>query len=384
MFSDASNCYLFVFLVLVMMEKELLYLLALQKAKGIGPINAKKLIAHTGSAESIFTQKKSVLEKINGIGRFTIQDLHNTENLKNAEKELNYVLSHNIRYTSFLDDDYPTKLQHCIDSPILLFYDGTIHYDEQPIISIVGTRKMTSYGRNFIEKLIDGIKEYNPIIVSGFAYGIDIEAHKAAIQNKLQTIAVLANGIDKIYPKVHQKYVHQVLENGGFYTEHWHDEEPLREHFLNRNRIVAGISDATIIVESADKGGSLVTAGIANSYDRDVFAVPGRTTDLNSQGCNNLIRTNRASLLNSAQDLVYMLNWDQKENTKKVIQRQLFVDLKGDEKIIYDYLLEHGKTLLDSISLACKIPIYKISGVLVNLELQGLVRPLPGKLFEII
>ncbi len=367
-----------------MKKKELLYLLALQKAKGIGPINAKKLIAHTGSAEAIFSQKKSVLEKINGIGRFTIQDLHNTENLKNAEKELNYILSHNIRYTSFLDDDYPQKLQHCIDGPILLFHDGTIHYEKQPIISIVGTRKMTSYGRNFVEKLIDGIKEYNPIIVSGFAYGIDIEAHKAAIQNKLQTIAVLANGIDKIYPKVHQKYVHQVLENGGFYTEHWHNEEPLREHFLNRNRIVAGISDATIIIESADKGGSLVTAGIANSYDRDVFAVPGRTTDLNSQGCNNLIRTNRAALLNSAKDLVYMLNWDQKENSKKVIQRQLFVDLKGDKKIIYDYLLENGKTLLDSISLACKIPIYKISGILVNLELQGFVRPLPGKLFEVI
>lgn len=367
-----------------MKEKELLYLLALQKAKGIGTINAKKLIAHLGSAEAIFTSKKQDLEKINGIGTYTIRDIHNVEILKNAEKEFEYIVSNNIKYTGFLDSDYPEKLKHCIDGPLLLFHDGNIHFEKQPIISIVGTRQMTSYGRSFIEKLINGIKEYNPIIVSGFAYGVDITAHKEAIKNKLQTIAILANGVDQMYPKVHKKYVSQVLENGGFYTEHWHDEEPLREYFLQRNRIIAGISDATIIVESASKGGSLVTAGIANSYDRDVFAVPGRNTDMFSRGCNNLIRTNRAALLNSADDLVYLLNWDQKEKTKKPIQRELFIDLEGDEKIIYEYLLKNGKTLLDAISLACKIPIYKISGVLVNLELQGLVRPLPGKLFEVI
>ncbi len=367
-----------------MNEKELLYLLALQKVKGIGTINAKKLIAHIGSAEAVFSEKKQTLQKINGIGSNTISDLYNKENLKNAAKECDYILANNIKYNSFLDDSYPEKLKHCIDGPLLLFSDGNIHYDKQPIISIVGTRKMTSYGRDFIKNLIDGIKEYNPIIVSGFAYGVDITAHKTAIKNNLQTIAVLANGIDKMYPKVHAKYIHQVLENGGFYTEHWHDEEPLREYFLKRNRIIAGLSEATIIIESAQRGGSLVTATIANSYDRDVFAVPGRTTDTFSQGCNNLIRTNRAALLNSAQDLVYLLNWDQKKNAKKIIQRQLFIDLKGDEKIIYDYLQKTGKVLLDTISLECKIPIYKISGVLVNLELQGLVRPLPGKLFEVI
>ncbi len=368
-----------------MNEKELLYLLALQKVKGIGTINAKRLIAHIGSAEAVFSEKKRILEKINGIGSAIIRHLYNPENLKNAEKEQKYILDNAIKFNSFLDNDYPEKLKHCIDGPLLLFSDGNIHFDKQPIISIVGTRKMTSYGRNFIEKLVAGIKEYNPIIVSGFAYGVDITAHKVAIKNKLQTIAVLANGIDKMYPKVHAKYVHQVLENGGFYTEQWHDEEPLREYFLMRNRIIAGLSEATIIVESADRGGSLVTASIANSYDRDVFAVPGRVTDTFSQGCNNLIRTNRAALLNSAQDLVYLLNWDQKENTKKkLIQRQLFIDLKGNEKIIYDYLQKNGKIQLDIISLKCKIPIYKISAVLVNLELQGLVRPLPGKFFEVI
>lgn len=365
-------------------EKELLYLLILQKAKGIGPINAKKLITHLGSAAAIFKEKKSLIEKINGIGTHIIKDLFNSEKRKKAEKEYDYILSNKIKYHSFQDADYPEKLKHCIDSPILLFYDGNIHLKNQPIISIVGTRKMTSYGKNFIEKLIDGITEYNPIIVSGFAYGVDITAHKAAFENNLQTLAVMANGLDKMYPKTHKKYAHQVLENGGFYTEHWHNEDPLREYFLKRNRIIAGLSEATIIIESANRGGSLVTASIANSYDRDVFAVPGRTTDTFSQGCNSLIRTNRAALLNSAEDLVYLLNWDQKKSKKKVIQRQLFIDLKGDEKTIYDYLLKNGKTLLDQISLACKIPIYKISGILVNLELQGLVRPLPGKLFEVI
>lgn len=367
-----------------MKEKELLHLLRLQKVKGIGAINAKKLITHLGSPEAVFTTKRQHLEKINGIGSRAVKDVLNSDSLKNAEKELNYILKNNITYTSFLDTNYPEKLKHCIDGPLLLFSDGSIHFEKQPVISVVGTRTMTSYGRNFIIKLIDGIKEYNPIIVSGFAYGVDITAHKEAIKNKLQTIAVLANGLDKMYPKTHKKYVASVLENGGFYTEYWHDEDPLREYFLQRNRIIAGISEATIIIESAGKGGSLVTAGIANSYDRDVFAVPGRTTDIHSQGCNNLIRTNRAALLNSAEDLVYLLNWDQRKKPKKVIQRELFVNLEGDEKIVYDYLLENGKSLLDSISLQCKIPIYKISGVLVNLELQGLVRPLPGKMFEVI
>ncbi len=367
-----------------MNEKELFYLLALQKSKGIGAINARKLILHAGSAEAVFLEKKQTLERIDGIGSFATQFLNDKATLEKAESELAFIQKHNIGYTTFLDTAYPEKLQHCADAPLLLFKDGAIHLEKQPIISIVGTRNMTTYGRDFIYKLVDDIAVYNPIIVSGFAYGVDITAHKAAIKNNLQTIAVLAHGITKIYPKSHKKYMNQVLENGGFYTEYWHDEESLREHFLQRNRIVAGISEATIIIESASKGGSLVTATIANSYNREVFAVPGRITDTYSQGCNNLIRTHKAALLNSAKDLVYLLNWDQSKKKKEVIQPQLFIDLQGDEKVIYDYLVSNGKTLLDTLSLACSIPIYKISGILVNLELKGLVKPLPGKFFEII
>ena len=266
----------------------------------------------------------------------------------------------------------------------MLFYDGNIRLENRPVISIVGTRNMTLYGKDFIEKLLSDIKPYNPVIVSGFAYGVDITAHKAALENGLQTIGILAHGLDRIYPKVHKKYMAKVLENGGFYTEYGHQTEPLRENFLQRNRIIAGISDATIVVESAVKGGALVTAEMANGYNREVFAVPGRTTDVYSQGCNSLIRTNKAQLLNSANDLMYYLNWDQLKKPEKTIQPQLFVNLQGDEKTVYDFLQQNGKNTLDHIALETKIPVFKLSSLLLGLELQGLIRPLPGKYFEVI
>ena len=242
---------------------------------------------------------------------------------------------------------------------------------------------MSSYGRDFCNNLIEELAEHNPIIVSGFAYGVDICAHKAAIKNKLQTIAVIAHGFEQIYPKVHKKYINSVNENGGFLTEFWSKEEPLRENFLKRNRIVAGISKATIIIESAEKGGSLVTADIANSYDKDVFSVPGRTTDLYSKGCNNLIKNNKAHLLTSANDIVTMLNWDIEKKPRKPIQKQLFIELNTDEQKIYDLLQKEGKQVLDVIAIACNIPIFKLSSILLQMELKGVSKPLPGKMFEL-
>lgn len=367
-----------------MESKEILYLLALQKVKGIGSINAKKLIAHLGSAQAVFTEKRSVLTKINGFGPNLLKDVNTSEILEKAAIEWEYIRQNNIKYSTFLDDDYPERLKHCIDGPILLFQDGKIQYNDQPVISIVGTRKMTSYGRSFLKTFIKDLKTYNPIIVSGFAYGVDITAHRYAMENGLQTIGVLAHGLDEMYPAEHKKYVHKVLENGGFYTEYWHDEKALRENFLMRNRIIAGLSDATIIIESAAKGGSLVTAHIANSYDRDVYAVPGRVKDTFSQGCNNLIRTNRAALLQSVENLAYMLNWDQEKKTTKPIQPRLFLDLNQEQQKIYDYLQENGKTLLDQLALDNQIPIYKLSGILVEMEMMGVIKPLPGKMFEVI
>jgi DNA processing protein len=364
-------------------EEKLLAILRLQKCKAVGDILAKKLIVNVGDVSQIFKEKATSLSKINGIGNHVLKHLFDEKNVKLAAEELKYVQENRIAYSYFLEDDYPTNLQHCIDSPILLFQDGNIDFSNQKIISIVGTRNMSSYGRDFCNQLVKDLAQYNPIIVSGFAYGVDICAHKAAVKNNLQTVAVLAHGLDEIYPKVHKKYINQVSENGGFLTEFWHNETPLRENFLKRNRIVAGISKATIIIESAAKGGSLVTADIANSYDKDVFAVPGRTTDLYSKGCNNLIKNNRAFLLNSAEEIVKMLNWDLYEKPK-VIQKKLFLDLDEKEQKIYDLLHEKGKQMLDVISLECNIPIYQLSAILLQMELKGVSKPLPGKMFELV
>ena len=368
-----------------MLKKEkLLAILRLQKTKTVGDILAKKLIAATGDVSQIFEEKSSNLLRINGIGTRMVKELLDKNNHKLAEKELKYIEENKIETSYFLESDYPKNLQHCIDAPILLFKDGNIDLENERIISVVGTRNMTAYGRDFCKQLILGLKEYNPIIVSGFAYGVDICAHKEAIKNKLQTIAVLAHGFDQIYPKVHKQYINQVNENGGFLTEFWHDENPLRENFLQRNRIVAGISQATIIIESAEKGGSLVTADIANSYSRDVFAVPGRTTDLFSKGCNQLIKNNKAAVLTSANDVAKMLNWDLEQHPAPKVQTQLFVELNNIEQKIFDYLFKNGKTVLDVIALDCQIPTYKLASLLLQLEMKGVVKPLPGKLFEVV
>jgi DNA processing protein len=364
-------------------EEKLLAILRLQKCKAVGDILAKKLIVNVGDVSQIFKEKRASLSKINGIGNHVLKHLFDEESLRRASRELKYIKENAVSYSYFLEDDYPTNLQHCIDSPILLYKDGNIDFSNQIIISIVGTRNMSSYGRDFCNKLIEDLAQYNPLIISGFAYGVDICAHKAAIKNNLQTVAVLAHGLEQIYPKVHQKDIILVKEDGGFLSEFWHDDVPLRENFLKRNRIVAGISKATIIIESAVKGGSLVTADIANSYDKDVFAVPGRTSDIYSKGCNNLIKNNRAFLLNSADEIVKMLNWDLSEKPK-IIQQQLFLELNENEQKIYDLLHEKGKQLLDVISLECNIPVYQLSAVLLQMELKGVSKPLPGKMFELV
>jgi DNA processing protein len=369
--------------IFAMNESELFYLLALQKVEGVGDIVAKKLLSHCGNAESIFKTKSSQLSSIDGIGSILLSKLKNKTIFEKAEAELQFIKNSEINVAFFQDNNYPSRLKHCIDGPLLLFSSGNIDFNDRKIISIVGTRQITSSGTEFCKKLISDLAPLNPIIVSGFAYGVDIVAHQAAIENNLQTIGVVAHGLDQIYPSVHKKYVAKMEMNGGFMTEFWSGTSPEKENFVKRNRIVAGMSEATIVIESADKGGSLITANLANDYNRDVFAVPGRTSDKFSQGCNNLIKTQKANLLTSAADIVYILNWDLEEKSKPV-QKQLFVTLENDEQKIYDYLLKSGKETLDIIALECNFPIYKISGILLNMELKGVIRPLPGKLFEAI
>ncbi|MBU2995929.1 DNA-processing protein DprA [Cellulophaga baltica] len=365
-----------------MIDTELLATLRLQRIPNIGDVTAKKLISHCGSPTTIFEDKLQNLLKIEGIGTFTLKNLFNEKYLKEAEEEFRYIKQENIKVTYFLDADYPNYLKHCIDGPILLFKKGNIQLENRKIIGVVGTRKITSYGTAFCEKLIEDLAPLNPIIVSGFAYGVDICIQKAAIKHGLQTIGCLAHGLNQIYPKVHAKYTSEVEQNGGFFTEFWSNSSPERENFLKRNRIVAGMSEATIVVESAEKGGSLVTADIAHSYNRDVFAVPGRAGDKYSAGCNTLIKQQKAQMLTSAADLVYALGWQLDDKKNKTIQRQLFIDLDESEQKIHNYLQSNGKQLLDSIALDCQMPIFKVSSTLLNMEMKGVIRPLPGKLFE--
>jgi DNA processing protein len=366
-----------------MTENNLLYALALQNVSKIGDITAKKLIHHCGSAEAVLKEKKSNLLKIDGIGSLVISDLFNKYHLLEAEQELHFIKTNNIVCHYFIDDSYPERLQHCIDGPILLFQSGNITLKEQHIISIVGTRKITTHGIAQCEKLVEELSPYNPIIVSGFAYGTDITAQKAALKNNLQTIGCLAHGLNQIYPKVHKKYMVDIERHGGFFTDFWSTDEFDRNNFLKRNRIIAGLSEATIVIESAEKGGSLVTADIANSYNREVFAVPGRSTDSQSVGCNNLIKVQRAHLLSNPADVPYILNW-QLETKAKTVQKKLFVELDAAEKVIYSFLKDQGKELLDVIALKCDMPTFRVASLLLNMELKGVVRPLPGKQFEVI
>jgi DNA processing protein len=365
-----------------MNQPELFNTLALMRVEGVGDIMAKKLINHLGSAEAVLKAKKSQLISIEGVGEVLYRNLQNQNIYKLAENELKFIEANGINPLFYQDAEYPERLKHCVDGPVLLFGSGNINFAGRKTLSIVGTRQMTAYGGDFCRKLLEDLVPLNPVIVSGFAYGVDIHAHLVAMDLGLQTIGVVAHGLNQVYPKPHKKYVARMEQNGGFLTEFWSTSNPDRENFVKRNRIVAGISEATIIIESAEKGGSLITANVANDYNRDVFALPGRITDKYSMGCNDLIKTQRANLLTGAADLIYMLNWELEEKKLPPVQKQLFVTLEPDEQKVYDYLQKNGKELLDIIALNCDMPVFRLSSMLLTMELKGVIRPLPGKLFE--
>ncbi len=367
-----------------MSVNKLLGLLTLKKVANLGDSSIKKLIREVGSAEAVLSEKTTNLLKIDGIGRVKIKDLHNPEHYRAAENELRFIEDNTIKCWLYDEAAYPEKLKHCIDGPVVLFGSGNINVQQKKMLSIVGTRKVTNYGVRFCEEFIEMLAPIDPVIVSGFAYGVDITAQRVAVKHNLQTIGCLAHGLNQIYPKVHKKYVAQIEENGGFFTDFWSTDTFDRKNFLARNRIIAGLSEATVVIESADKGGSLVTADIANSYNRDVFAVPGRAHDPLSTGCNMLIKTQRAHMLTSAADLIYMLNWELEEKEHATVQKKLFVELEGDEKNIYNFLNDNGKEVLDVIALQCNIPTFKTASILLTMELKGIIKPLPGKLFEVI
>ncbi len=366
-----------------MKDSEIISLLRLQALPQIGDISAKKLLRKFGTAEELFKAKQTDLLAINGFGKVKVKEFFKEKYLKAAEKEFEFSQKNNIKISSFQDNSYPEMLKQCIDAPILLFQKGNIDLKNKPLLSIVGTRKATIQGVNFVDQLIEKLAPLNPVIISGFAYGIDVAAHKAALKHNLQTIGCMAFGLNKMHPKSHEKYRRQVEENGGFVTDFWSNAVVDPRNFVSRNRIIAGMSEATLVVESAKKGGSLITADIAFSYDREVFAVPGRPTDKMSEGCNILIKNRKAQAITMAEDIIYFLNWDIKKQQKN-IQPQLFVELSPDEENIINALKKLGKAELDDLALASKMPSHKVASYLLNLELNNLIRPLPGKQYEVI
>jgi DNA processing protein len=302
-----------------------------------------------------------------------------------AEQEVLFIRKHKIKTFFFLDKEYPARLKNCEDSPVLLFLKGDADLNNQRMIAIVGTRNFTPYGKQVTEMMVDDFSKYNATIVSGLAFGIDIIAHKAALKNKTTTIGVLAHGLDRIYPSAHKPVAEKMIHCGGVLTEFISKSIPDRENFPARNRIVAGMTDATIVIESATKGGALITADIANSYNRDVFAVPGKIGEKYSEGCHELIRMNKAMLIESADQVAEMLNWND-DDSKKKENRQLrfFHELKSEEKILVDLLQQNGKLDIDNITIHSNMPMSKVSSTLLNLEFAGVLRSLPGKMYELV
>ena len=363
---------------------ERLYIVGLTILKGVGDVLARHLLQYFGSAEEVFKAKRSLLEKVPGIGVYTAEQIKKarSEALVRAEKELVFIDKNKIRLYVFTDDDYPKRLKECQDAPVVFYYKGAADLSSAKIISVVGTRRVSDYGRKLTEELIRNMSEMFPelLVVSGLAYGVDVCAHRSALRHNLPTVGVLAHGLDRIYPAAHRNTAAEMTKNGGLLTDFMSGTNPDRENFLQRNRLIAGLSDATIVVESAEKGGSLVTADIAFSYGRDVYAFPGRTTDECSLGCNRLIQMNKAGLISSAKDLVMSLCWD--SDTNVVAQQSFSFSEKPDHPVIR-LLKEKGEFHVNQLATEMNLPIHKLTPTLFELELEGHIKALPGGLYKL-
>ena len=367
------------------MNPSLLYNIGITLLPGVGDVTAKNLIAYCGSAEAVFKEKKSRLEKIPGIGSITAEVISQSDVIKDAliraEEEIKFIEKEGIAPFFFTDENYPFRLKQCDDGPVMIYTKGNMNLNSEKIISIVGSRKSTAYGKKICEQIVDSLASYNVLIVSGLAYGIDITAHRAAVKNNLQTVGVLAHGLDLLYPSEHYQTSEKMCENGGLITEFLSKTKMNPEYFPRRNRIVAGMSDATIVVEATMKSGALITAEIANSYNREVFAVPGRVDDFSSEGCNLFIKANKAMLIQSAEDVIKAMNWDVQNKKPKRIQQELFANLSAEEEALMNILKEKEKIHIDDLCLASKIPMSKTASLLLNLEFAGAVKSLPGKIY---
>jgi DNA processing protein len=367
-----------------MLQTELLYKIGITLIPGVGDVNAKKLIAYCGGVEAVFKEKQKALVKIPGIGLSMADSVIKSNVLAQAEKEINFIEKNEITPLFYLDKGYPERLKHCNDSPIMLYYKGNCNLNAGKILGIVGTRNATEYGKEICYKIIEDLAPLNVIIVSGLAYGIDVHAHKAALHCGLSTIGVLGHGLDMIYPAAHLSTSRKMIEQGGLLTDFRSGSTFAPENFPKRNRIVAGMVDAVVVIEAAKRGGALITAEIANSYNRDVFAVPGRIGDIYSEGCINLVKTNKAVIMGSAKDIVYIMGWQEKENKKaNNVQKQLFVEFSEEEQKVVDVLNSAGTVTVDMISINAGLPVSKTAAVLLNLELNGIIKSLPGKKYQL-
>ncbi len=351
--------------------------------KGIGDITIRSLISYCGSAEEVFKAKPAHLQKIPGIGAITAKAIANHSAFQRAEEELKFIEKYKIEPIFYTDKNYPKRLKNCADAPSLLFFKGKADLNKQKVIAVVGTRNASSYGKAFCEKLLDGLKGHDLLVVSGLAYGIDVAAHKVAIALKQDTVGILGHGLDRIYPAVHRSIAESMLSGGGLLTEFPSQTNPDRQNFPKRNRIIAGMADAIIVVEAAKKGGALITAEIANSYNRDVFALPGRADDEFSEGCNFLIKTNRANLITRPEDIEYIMGWQTLDGKVKKEQPKLFLDLSKDESEIVNIIRETEAIAIDDLQLKLDMTQSKLAMLLLNLEMQSIIVALPGRVYRL-
>jgi len=356
------------------------YHIALTLLKGIGPKKAKLLLSKLDSIESIFNDSYSKISSLTGIGINLLKQMDRKEALAKSDIFQDYFTKNGIKTHFYLEKNYPRRLKHCADAPLLLFSKGNMDFNASKLVSVVGTRNASEYGKSICEELINGFAGKDILVVSGMAYGIDICVHQLCVKNNIPTIGVLGHGLDRIYPSIHKGTANKMILNGGLLTEFLPGTKPDRENFPMRNRIVAGMSDATIVVESKDSGGSLITAELANDYSRDVFAYPGNVGQIYSKGCNALIAKQKAHLITNSSDFLKLMQWE--EELKKSVQTQLFTDLSSEEMSIINLFSNESVLNIDVISMKSNLPISKTNVLLFNLELSGILKSLPGKMYR--
>lgn len=363
-------------------EQELFYRIGLTFVKDVGSVTARKLLQHYDSATDIFRAGLKELKATSGLGEVRSKAFRDAGVFERAEQEMEFITKNDVKILWYKDDAYPTRLKDCADAPVLLYTKGNIDTEAERVVAIIGTRKYTDYGQRVCENLVSDLKQEGVLVVSGLAHGIDTIAHKAAVENRLPTIGVLGHGLDKIYPVANKKLANEMMESGGLLSEYPSGSIADKRHFPMRNRIVAGLSDVTVVIESDIKGGALITARLADSYNRDVAAFPGRVYDSKSSGCNELIRTNIAAMITSAQDLLELMNWDEVGKAKPK-QKALFLNLSPDEQAVYDKLKDRDNVHADELLHECKLSNSLLAATLLQMELQGIVKALPGKFYRL-